>query len=197
MLALQVYQYTTVRLRLYGTPSSHVRTLSSGSDTSSLSIELKFQHISSIYVLLGFISVHVSDIKSDYSSHRKSHISTLHTCVRRRFAHTGTHTHTQRLTETERKRESNAKFDRQYTHSHFPARRRKKLQVFIVPSRMIRETAGQEERTHPSDPCARDRIPQSSREGNQDGAVQKQRQILSVVPVQLTSCQSLPAENEV
>ena len=145
----------------------------------------------------------MSDIKSDYSSHRKSHMSTLHTCVRRRCAHTGTHTHThththtQRLTETERKRESNAKFDRRYTRSHFPARRKKKLHVFIVPSRLIRETAGQEERTHPSGPCARDRIPQSSREGNQDGAVQKQRQILSVVPVQLTSCQSLPAETEV
>ena len=62
---------------------------------------------------------------------------------------------------------------------------------------MIRETSGQEEGTHPCDPCAYDRIPQSSREGYQDGAVQKQRQVLRAVPVQLTSCQSLPAETEV
>ena len=62
---------------------------------------------------------------------------------------------------------------------------------------MIRETAGQEEGTHPCDPCAYDRIPQSSREGYQDGAVQKQRQILSAVPVQLANCQSLPAKTEV
>ena len=34
-------------------------------------------------------------------------------------------------------------------------------------------------------------------EGYQDGAVQKQRQILSAVPVHLVSCQSLPVETEV
>ena len=68
---------------------------------------------------------------------------------------------------------------------------------FVVSSRIIRETAEQEEGTQPCDPCACDRIPQPSREGYQDGAVQKQKQILSVVPVHLASCQSLPVETEV
>ena len=108
MLALQVYQYTTVRLRLYGTPSSHVRTVRSGSENSSLSIEFKFQHISGIYFLLGFISVHVSDIKSDYSSHM------CEPAVRTHW-HTYTHTaaHRERDTERERQTDRGAKCVRQ------------------------------------------------------------------------------------
>ena len=97
-MALKMYHYTTVSSRLCSTPSSHVRTVSSGSENSSLSVELKFQHISSIYFLLGFISVHVSDIKSDYSSHM------CEPAVRTHW-HTYTHTEAKRERARERERE--------------------------------------------------------------------------------------------
>ena len=81
MVTLQVYQYTTVSSRLYSTPSSHVTTVSNGSKKSSLSIELKFQHISSCLDLFPYMC-------QDYSSHCKS-----------------THWHIYTHTEAQRERE--------------------------------------------------------------------------------------------
>ena len=58
----------------------------------------------------------MSDIKSYYSSHRKSHMSTLHTCVRRgahTLAHIHTHTHTHSGSQRERERDRERDRDRQ------------------------------------------------------------------------------------